>query len=490
MISPYLLSRNKKDKEVYEMKLNDLENRVLRFSRFCHILPYNNEREEGHAFFHALNMEIVFLVGNWKDVIEDFQYGKTLQLIKEQSNLSVEEFDNLRNLVMILVENNMLVPLNYDEDKEIEKVCRDYLVGPTINLMYLVLTDQCNYGCSYCFVEGVMDENYKFSFMTPKMAKKRIDMFADWSSRTESKNKSLLFYGGEPLLNKQTFKEAVLYYNDLKRKEKLPKKADITLITNASLLDKKTAQFIKENGIAVGISIDGPPEVNNKARKFLHSNSGTFEATWRGYQNLVETGIKDVGISFTIGSHNIDDLLENAKYVVDRFQVKSLGFNILMDNEFKIFTNREYARQASDEIIKCFEYLRSEGIYEDRVMRKVESFINKNIYPSDCAACGRQFVALPSGEIGTCQAYTGTKKFFVKPYNGTTPFNSKTFQEWANRSPLSMPQCYDCIALGLCGGGCPCRAENRNGSIWAIDDIFCIHSKKTVEWMIEDYINS
>lgn len=291
-------------------------------------------------------------------------------------------------------------------------------------------------------------------------------------------------------MNKKTFKEAVLYYNNLKRKGKLPAKADITLITNASLLDNETAQFIKENDIAVGISVDGRPEVNDKARRFVHSGGGTFEATWRGYQNLLEVGVRDFGISFTIGPHNIDNLLENAKYVVDKFQVKSLGFNILMDNEFKIFTDREYARQASDEIIKCFEYLREEGIYEDRVMRKVESFINKNIYPSDCAACGRQFVALPTGEIGPCQAYTGTKRFFIKPYGGVNPFISRTFQEWANRSPLSMSQCYDCIALGLCGGGCPCRAEIRNGSIWAIDDIFCIHSRKTVEWMIRDYINS
>jgi uncharacterized protein len=82
----------------------------------------------------------------------------------------------------------------------------------------------------------------------------------------------------------------------------------------------------------------------------------------------------------------------------------------------------------------------------------------------------------------------GSKKYFRKYKIGFSPYTDKTFAQWANRSPLSMPQCYDCIAVGLCGGGCPCRSDIRNGSVWAIDDIFCIHSKKSVEWVLQDFI--
>lgn len=52
-----------------------------------------------------------------------------------------------------------------------------------------------------------------------------------------------------------------------------------------------------------------------------------------------------------------------------------------------------------------------------------------------------------------------------------------------------MPQCRDCIALSVCGGGCPFSADERNGSIWELDDIFCVHAKKTTEFLIKDLIS-
>lgn len=54
------------------------------------------------------------------------------------------------------------------------------------------------------------------------------------------------------------------------------------------------------------------------------------------------------------------------------------------------------------------------------------------------------------------------------------------------RSPLNMPECQDCPALGICGGGCPYQSELEMGSIWALDKRFCIHAKMTLEWLIWD----
>ena len=52
-----------------------------------------------------------------------------------------------------------------------------------------------------------------------------------------------------------------------------------------------------------------------------------------------------------------------------------------------------------------------------------------------------------------------------------------------------MPACRDCIALSVCGGGCPYSADLRHGSIWALDDVFCVHATATVEFLLKNLIS-
>jgi uncharacterized protein len=95
-------------------------------------------------------------------------------------------------------------------------------------------------------------------------------------------------------------------------------------------------------------------------------------------------------------------------------------------------------------------------------------------------------VILPDGKIGVCHAYSGTGEFFINPDSKFDPFEHPFWKEWSKRSPLNMPQCYGCEALTICGGGCPHNADINKGSIWEIDDHFCIHAKETLNWLIWD----
>ncbi len=95
----------------------------------------------------------------------------------------------------------------------------------------------------------------------------------------------------------------------------------------------------------------------------------------------------------------------------------------------------------------------------------------------------------PNGDIGVCHAYLGDRKYFVANVHTADEFNpyiDPTFIEWSRRSPLTMPACRNCPALGVCGGGCAKNAEMRHGTIWGLDDRFCIHAKHTLEWMLWD----
>jgi len=166
--------------------------------------------------------------------------------------------------------------------------------------------------------------------------------------------------------------------------------------------------------------------------------------------------------------------------------VGNVGFNPLLNSHQYKINDPNYSNKVAKAMIECFKIARERGIYEARMMRKVKTFVDGTIYDRDCCGCGKQVVVLPNGNIGVCHAYSGTGEFFVKPDSDFDPFEHPFWKEWSRRSPLNMPKCYGCEALTICGGGCPHNAELNKGSIWEIDEGFCVHAKETLSWLIWD----
>lgn len=171
--------------------------------------------------------------------------------------------------------------------------------------------------------------------------------------------------------------------------------------------------------------------------------------------------------------------------------VRNVGFNPLLNSCQYTVKNSAYSQKVASALIECFKIARERGIYEARMMRKVRAFVEGHIYDRDCCGCGKQIVVLPDGKIGVCHAYSGTEQFFVEPDADFDPYKHQFWKEWSQRSPFNMSQCRDCEALTICGGGCPHNADINKGSIWELDEHFCVHAKETLNWLIWDlYENS
>jgi len=181
-----------------------------------------------------------------------------------------------------------------------------------------------------------------------------------------------------------------------------------------------------------------------------------------------------------------DDVLK----LIDEYGIKGLGFNIMMSSESFVLPD-SYNEAASQFIIDEFIELRNRGIYEDRMMRKLKSFTKAQVYFSDCGAtAGGQLVVAPNGKVGICHGCLYNKQYFVTDiYN--EDFNAQedpTFVEWSQLTPVNRDECQDCEALGICGGGCPINAMNSKpgNTIHSMDERFCVHAKKTLNFMIND----
>lgn len=148
----------------------------------------------------------------------------------------------------------------------------------------------------------------------------------------------------------------------------------------------------------------------------------------------------------------------------------------------------DYYRTAVECQIKAFKRFREVGLYEERVMRKVRAFVDQKPMYADCGIVGRQLVIAPDGRIGVCQDFVKPRTYFPRSVYDTEHHDllEVLFAEWRDRSPFSMPQCMDCPALGICGGGCPASAELKTGNRWNLDERACHHSKQILEWLVWD----
>lgn len=444
-------------------------------SKYCHSFSKNGNV----ALYNALNHETVFFTqSSWSEFSKNICDNSCSLMPKKTLSK--------------LIKSGFLISDYSNDDKTLEQK-RKELSEPCISNMYLLLNEGCNLACSYCFFEGNFIERPPLNPMSLCFAKEAIDFYSKILKKTDpaiinKRQKLVNFYGGEPLLNRNVFEGSVIHIGELVKKGDIPSDIRISLNTNGTVMDDKLAKFIAKHKIEVGVSIDGQKLIHDRNRKYV-DGKGTFKKAVKTFKMLQNAGA-NVGISCTISEHTADDMTETFNWLIDVLGVKGMGFNPLIEHRSLKITEGAYAVKIAKNLIECFKIARDKNIYEDRMMRKVKAFVGGYFYDRDCSAIGRQIVFGPNGTVGVCMTYYATGKYFVKFDKDFDPFTNQIWNEWSKRMPINMPKCLKCEALGICGGGCPFNADIRNGSIWEVDDFFCEHSKKTLEWLIWDLFDS
>lgn len=450
---------------------------TLFLSRYAHFF----EQKPVVACYHSLRMMPVYIPDTLLPIVRKFEEGADLQDLLQF--VSLKDQETFLRAVDALENAKVLIQDPIEDEKTI-----DYFVGllgnPYPHLAYFILTEKCNFCCSYCFVKN----NNPLGNMTEEVALKGLDFFCRLIAKDPEQfdlEKTIVFYGGEPLLNWSVFEVLLNKIKDYTESGKLPQETTLNLVTNGSLLNHEIAKKLKEHNVQVSISIDGDDSATNSSRVYANGEP-VYQDIKRGFQICKEAGM-DIGASCTLSEASIHDFDTTLRVLLDECGVTNLGLNLMISGEEKM--NDGYNERAAKFILDAFQVFRKRGVYEDRIMRKASSFIENKVWPFDCGATGgNQIVIAPDGDIGVCHGFVGEKKYFPTSVydNDFDISNDKDFREWSMRSPLNMPECQDCPALGICGGGCPYQSELEMGSIWALDKRFCVHAKMTLEWLIWD----
>lgn len=441
-----------------------------RVSDFCHSVMVSPDY---WALYNSLTLGVMFVDRATNEML-DTAIGK----IFDGNQLPQQTIEALQ-------ERRLIFPLGKRDDLTDYLKAQDLLRSNGVAILYLLLADGCNLACTYCYIEKVLPLDYIFTLMSKDTVERSLNLFAQNISKDIDEPK-VVIYGGEPLLNKTAVHFAIDRFREMKKAGELPERTSLVINTNATLIDEEFLQLIAGKDVQIAVSLDGSKDMHDAMRKYK-DGSGSYDQVIKNCKLMRAMGV-NFGFSVTITKANIHHMEDLIRNIHEEFGMDSVGFNIAIHQSEEVIgmSKAEYAELISDKLISCFEICREKGIYEDRIMRKVNAFVAGYPYLYDCGAPGDQIVVSPGGMVGVCQAYCGDKRNFV-PMDELGPIaENPIWSEWRYRSPLYQEQCYSCISLGICGGGCPYNAEIKTGSIWGIDESFCVHSKKTVHYLIND----
>lgn len=337
-----------------------------------------------------------------------------------------------------------------------------------LSSIVLHVSHDCNLRCGYCYADfGRYGSDP--GIMTEAMAIEHCEHF--FNQLGGSKSLHVTFFGGEPLMNMPVVYAAHAYVKE--RAEREGRKVSFGLTTNGTLLTDELVAFFVREKFTITVSIDGPPDVNDRLRP-LQEGGGSYERimervratglraiarvtlTHRGtdvariVRHLVEAGFREVGVSPVATGNSKFDLSDK-----DLEKVLA-GMRVLCDDFV------EWAKKG-----KVFPYSNVKGLLEQI------SAGDPRAIP--CGAGTKLMAADNKGDLYACHRLVGEEQF--KLGNVKDGIDKKErFELLSDMHPRGRAPCNDCWARYLCGGGCHHIAwlhTQKGEAPWQMADGFC-----------------
>jgi uncharacterized protein len=346
--------------------------------------------------------------------------------------------------------------------------------GPTsppadfpLQALVLNITNQCNLACTYCYEFGadkIATPAGKTKYMTIDTAKTSVDFLLEQSK--DRKAVHITFFGGETLMNFKLLKEVVLYAREAAAK--VDKGIGFSLTTNATLLTDEIIAFLSDFEIGVTVSMDGPPELQDKHRVYK-SGKGTYAVIEPRLRKLIanhRTRAITARVTLTEG---VTDVVRIYRHLKDDIGFHEIGFAPVTTSGEK----RDYSLDDSgmDDVLAQFHELADEWL-EFALRGKMHGFTNVSETIGELLAgvnkshpCGAGLGLLgvsPSGDLSPCHRFTDADTHSLGHIS--TGIDQEKREDFLDRGHVTAKyECGTCWARPLCAGGCHHEAFVRYG---------------------------
>ena len=339
------------------------------------------------------------------------------------------------------------------------------------------VTDSCNFKCKFCYYA---QRALHSKLMSANLCKKIIEDTFEYNIRNDNSVMRVIFHGGEPLLQPIAFYEEIFQFEKALSKRH-PMKFLHSIQTNGYNIDQDWIRLFKREDVDVGISIDGPAELNQ------HFNaSGPESCTNRVLRNIKMLSDADVpfGVISVITNRHTAHAETMYRFCKEN-GIHDLSLNFCYNNESDDSVANDRLIPFLKELFHYYFY----GDYPLNIREFNEIIAKMSGYTSDtCATCNRencgQYMAFDScGNVFFCDnAYE--KSSAIGNLHNTSLYDiidSTKYLETIIKSRKAYEDhCQRCDVSHICGSGCY-RYDNPTG-----DNYFCPTMKSICRFIMNE----
>jgi len=365
-----------------------------------------------------------------------------------------------------------------------------------VGLLVIQPTPFCNLDCDYCYLPNRNDTR-KISATTLECVIERV-----FESVLLGERLTIVWHAGEPLILPISFYDMAL---DLIR-ERQPQRTFVehSIQTNAVLINENWCKFIRDRGIKIGVSIDGPQFLHDKHRK-TRSGKGSHTQTVKGIRLL-----QDNGVDFHVITVLTRESLQYPDELFDFYSsndIGRIGFNIEEIegvNRTTTLADRNVHKEFARFIRRFYDLVHESGggisVREfDNLSRSILSSVQRPIYNQQVtpfgivsADCEGNISTFSPELLGQSSKQYDDFKFCNARRETLSSIHSKSaFQRLSYDIRRGVRRCQDsCAYFSICGGGAPANKFYESGSFDVTETLHCRLTKKILTDLLLSEIES
>lgn len=450
----------------------------LRISKYIEVVPRTNDV----AVYHKILGNLGLLDAPGIDVLQSFVRPHAPSAMKHLSDSHMKYIDELR-------ERFFLVPETFDERAIVQEAIK-YRVeqlesGYLVRGLQLILTNDCNLGCTYCFekpassvkkssriipIKSVQADgpaegcgsgysSRELRKMTPDIAVAAVRNAMEVLRRNANRVLNVEFFGGEPLMN---WPAIVAVLDAFGNGDPDDVQLTYSITTNGSLITTEIAKKLRDNGVTVMVSFDSPNNVNRLTKKGTNAD----HLIVRGIDILRREGAA-ITFNSVVSVSNIDDfdhdgLLDAAA----AYGVQTVA--LILDLAVKPYEDSRSVEKVRTAVLKCRKKAIELKIpltgYWHQIFEQMTGARPLNLEKGykTCAAEGCKISVEPDGSISNCKC-GGVPIGNI--FRLDDVFKTQAYKTYALKAYETSPQCMGCEIEGFCSGLCMGTLENTYGDV-------------------------